>query len=135
EGSDIKQSSNARVAMLRLAELNLGVGESKKAIDTLERLILVFPHHKSVLLLLAKGYQADNLPGKSISIWQKLIRGVNPGTEIWFEAKYNLTKALLDDGQISEAGKLYEQTLRLSPSMPEPWQQAFADLEPNFKNL
>lgn len=134
-GSDIKQSPNARVAMLRLAELNLGVGESKKAIDTLERLIQVFPDHKSVLLLLAKGYQADNLPGKSISIWQKLIRGVSPGTGMWFEAKYNLTKALLDDGQASEAGKLYKQTLRLCPSMPEPWQQAFADLEPNFKNL
>ncbi len=126
--SELKQSANARVAYARLAALEFEGGSTDKAIEMLVSLNAQFPNHKSYLRQLASIYTQSQHYDDAVSIWQKLIRGVEPGSDLWLESKYNLAYCLYSLGQKGEARKLHEQTRHLSPELPKKWVKQFDDL-------
>jgi tetratricopeptide (TPR) repeat protein len=113
------------VAYARLAELKLKAGETETAIEMLESLNRIFPNHKSHLRKLALAYSATNQSEKAIEIWRKLAFGQEPGSDRWFEAKYQLVSGLLNSGNRESARQVYEQTILLGNEMPETWQAKF----------
>jgi len=88
----------------------------------------IFPNHKSYLRQLASIYTQSQHYAEASSIWQKLVRGVDPGSDLWLESKYNLAFCLYHAGQRAQARALHEQTRRLSPALPESWVKRFDDL-------
>ena len=126
--SDLKQSPNARVAYARLAALKLASGSNDEAIEMLVSLNTLFPNHKSYLRQLGLTYTQSHQYSNAISIWKKLIRGVDPGSEVWLESKYNLAFCLYHSGNREEARELHEQTRRLCPALPENWINRFDKL-------
>ena len=126
--SQLKQSPNARVAFARLAALKLKTGSSEEATDMLISLNEIFPNHKSYLRQLATTHTKSQNYSEAISIWQKLIRGVEPGSDAWLESKYTLAWCLFHSGLKDEAKKVHEQTRRLTPELPEAWVKSFDEL-------
>jgi hypothetical protein len=61
-------------------------------------------------------------------LWSKLAASAAAGTELWYESKLQLIHCLLET-DAAAAQPLLRQTLRLSPNMPQPWQQRFFELE------
>ena len=124
----LKKRTNARVAFLRLAELKLKAGEREKAIEMLESINRVFPNRKSYLRQLALAYVESSQFEKSTAIWRKLAAGLEPGTDLWFEAKYQLVSCLIKSDDRSSARQVYEQTVLLGDEMPQRWQTTFDSL-------
>lgn len=126
--SELKSSPNARVAFARLAALKLECGSTDEAIEMLVSLNKLFPNHKSYLRQFASTYTESKHYPEAIPIWQKLVRGVDPGSDVWFESKYNLAVCLFHVGRHEEARQLHEQTRRLSPELPKTWVEPFNEL-------
>jgi len=126
--SQLEQSPNARVAFARLAALKLKTGSSEEAMDMLISLNEIFPNHKSYLRQLATTYTQSQHYAPAIPIWQKLIRGVDSGSDVWLESKYNLAWCLFHSGLKDEARQVHEQTRRLAPELPDAWIKPFDEL-------
>lgn len=131
--SVLKNQSNARVAYLRLAELKLNVGKNEEAIDMLETVNQVIPNHKSYLKKLAQAYSESQRFDRATVIWRRLASGLPPGSELWFEAKYELASSLFRIGKKTEAQQVVDQTVLLGAEMPKNWQTLFDTLNEQLK--
>ncbi len=127
QGSNLK-ASNTQVAQLRLGELKLMMGEPNEALAIAQSLNQASPNHKMILQLLANSMMETGGQVEAIPIWQKLNRGVDAGSELWFESKYKLAICLMETGSRKEARDLHSQTIRLSPAIPSKWTKPFEDL-------
>ena len=124
----LTSAPNARVAYARLAELHVSGGNSKKAIEMFNTLKRLFPNNKNYLVNLGRAHsQAEGFEA-AIPVWRKLAAGVQAGTELWFESKLNLAIALFKTGNQKDSQTLIDQTVRLSPEMPDKWKQEFDNL-------
>lgn len=124
----ITASPNARVALARLADLKLQSGETKLAIEMLQLLLTSYPNNKTYLQQLGRAYVAAENYSEAIPVWRKLANGTEPGTELWYESKFELANSLLQSGDKASAKILHEQTLRLSPTIPDQWNPRFEEL-------
>ncbi len=124
----ITTNNNARIAYARLAKLKSTTGRTELALKMYLKLSKAFPNNRSYLrqcgLLLSEANQFD----EAISIWKRLANGIEPGTDLWLEAKCNLTLALLKTDKKPDALALYHQTLRLTPPLNEFWKKQFDEL-------
>ena len=121
----LTSAPNARVAYARLAELYVSGGNTKKAIEMFSVLNRLFPNNKNYLVNLGRAHSKAEDFEAAISVWRKLAAGVQAGTELWFESKLNLAIALFETGSQKDSQTLVDQTIRLSPEMPEKWKQEF----------
>ena len=121
----LKRLANARVAYVRLAELTLMAGEADKALAMLETINRIFPNHKSYLRKLALAYTETKQFESAIEIWRKLATGLEPGSDLWFEAKFQLASNLYRAGDRQGARQVYDQTILLSNEIPKKWQLEF----------
>jgi tetratricopeptide (TPR) repeat protein len=120
--------ANARVAYVRLAELTLMTEETDKALEMLKLVNRIFPNHKSYLRKLALAYTETKQFKNAIEIWRKLATGLDPGSDLWFEAKFQLASNLYRVGDRSGARQVYDQTILLSNKIPKNWQLEFDQL-------
>ncbi len=125
---ELKRSNNAQVAMSKLAELELAIGDSAVARRLYQSLVDVFPSHQKYIHGLAKSTMAAGDVEAAFPYWRKLNSGVQAGTSLWYESKYQLIVCLLSSDPES-AGKIFRQTLRLSPELPEEWRLPFEELK------
>jgi hypothetical protein len=64
----------------------------------------------------------------ALPFWRKLNSGVQAGSDLWYESKYQLIVGLASSDP-DAAGKIYRQTRRLSPELPQKWRLPFEQLE------
>ena len=136
EQDDIRRSSNARAALIKLARLKNQTKDYQKANAIYETLLAVYPRQQNYLLESAKTKMNLNAFNEAGDIWRKPISGVDPGTDIWFESKFNLIECLRQSNESSgkdSARKLLDQTIALSGEMPEKWAVQFQQLEQQLK--
>ena len=96
----------------------------ERADQYLDRLIDVFPNQKDYLAASARiktrrGELKDALPR-----WRLLANGVEPGSDLWYEAKYQLARCLWSTGD-ANAKQVFRQTIQLSPSIPDAWSKEY----------
>lgn len=129
-GSDqdtLRRDPNARVAYAQLAECERINGQLASAIDRYQRLLELFPDHVAYLIGLAGSYTDGGDWERARPIWHRVNRGSAAGSDAWYEAKLGLIRCLVAVDPAA-ARELYDQTMRLSPEMPERWVTAFEGL-------
>ncbi|MEL7497930.1 MAG: hypothetical protein AAFN77_09995 [Planctomycetota bacterium] len=125
----LQQSSNARVAYFRLAQLYKRRGESNTAGEMVTRLVGLFPKRKDYRKLFAQTLQGAGDVGGAYQQWKMLAAAETAGTDAWYEAKIGAIQSLMAGGKTDDARKLLDQTKRLSPTIPERWQSLFDRLD------
>lgn len=123
--TSLKESANARVAYARLAELNRSVGDQKNATKMFETLNEVFPKNRKYLREIGVSRTDAKQYESALKIWQRLSTGVDPGSEVWFEAKYWLAYCMNETGETKQALELHKQTIRLSTNLPPAWKDRY----------
>ncbi len=129
----LTSSPNARIAYARLAELSVIEGKTDKAIEMLETLNQLFPNNKVYLASLARALSNTGRFEEASPVWRKLASGVQAGGDLWYESKHGLAVALFKTGKQDDAKNLVQQTVRLSPKMPDQWRQQFEELLSQIK--
>ncbi len=124
DARSLVKSKNSRIALFRLSEFCLQAGQLERADQYLDRLIDVFPNQKDYLAASARvktrrGELKDALPR-----WRLLANGVEPGSDLWYEAKYQLARCLWSTGD-ANAKRVFRQTIQLSPSIPDAWLEEY----------
>lgn len=127
-GSDrlsLAQSRNARVALFRLSELYMQSRQWERADGHLELLVEVFPQRREYRAAAARVKTERGHFQQALPHWRFLAQGAEPGTDLWYEAKYQLIRCLwsIDD---DSAKAVLQQTIQLSPSLPEGWAGRYA---------
>lgn len=125
---DLTRSANARVAYSRLAELKGMVGKNEDAIRIFLKLNQAFPKQVNYIQSLASTYASSEQYELAMPMLKRLIAGVTPGSDSWFEAKLLLSECLLATNQVDDARKLVDQTIRLGGDMPASWTERFEAL-------
>ena len=120
-------SSNARVAIARLADLNSQNGDLAKADQIYDLLLSCYPDNVKYLKQSARLKQSSGKQEQAIKIWSRLAKGVAPGTDLWFESKIALIDGLSVNDKES-ARKLYRQTVQLGGEISEEWKPLFERL-------
>ncbi len=126
--SELKRSSNAQVAVAKLAELELAIGDSVEARRLYQVLVGEFPSQQKYIHGLARSTMAAGDVEAALPFWRKLNSGVQAGSDLWYESKYQLIVGLASSDP-DAAGKIYRQTRRLSPELPQKWRLPFEQLE------
>ncbi|MDG2186271.1 MAG: tetratricopeptide repeat protein [Mariniblastus sp.] len=124
DARSLVKSKNSRITLFRLSEFCLQAGQLERADQYLDRLIDVFPNQKDYLAASARiktrrGELKDALPR-----WRLLANGVEPGSDLWYEAKYQLARCLWSTGD-ANAKQVFRQTIQLSPSIPDAWSKEY----------
>lgn len=128
----LKQNTNARVAFIKLAELKLRTGETEKPIRMLETINQLIPNRRDHLRKLGLAYVQAKQYEKANQVWRKLTAGMQPGSDVWLEAKYQLSCGLIQLGEADAAGKVAAQTKLLAENMPDHWRRKFESLSEQF---
>ena len=126
---DLQNSANARVAYSRLAELNRMAGKNEEAIRMFLKLNEALPNQVAYIKNLAITHVAAKQYEQAVLILKRVIAGVTPGSDSWFEAKLLLAECLHSTDQTEDARKLIRQTIRLGGDMPADWQARFEALK------
>lgn len=124
-GSDsatLEKSANARVALARLGEFQRLSGNSDSSELTFLQLVDLFPGNAQYLRSLALAQRDVGKLDAARAIWQRLALGVDAGSELWFEAKWELAKILAVNDPAS-AKKLLKQSLQLGGDASEKWKR------------
>lgn len=133
EPTQLKNSRNSRVAASRLAEL-LVQQESWIDADRLyAKLLESFPDDQNYLAASARCQTRLGRFDLAEPIWRRLAAGVEAGTDLWYESKYELAVCVARNDP-PDAAKLVRQTIRLSPEMPDLWRAKFTALQTTFNN-
>ncbi len=121
------RSKNARVALSKLTELYLIADRNDDAREGAELLYGLFPDNQQYMTHLARVYTRLDRGGESLPLWRRLAKGVQPGNDLWYEAKYQLIKCLAKEN-LASAQSVYRQTVHLSGDMPQEWKARFDTL-------
>lgn len=124
----LKNSSNLRLALLRLGDLQMKEGNFKAADAHFGRLIAAFPNDGMILLGRARCSMAIGKPQDAMDDWRVLAKGSPTGSELWLEAKYYIIQTTRETDR-RKAKQVYAQTTQLAPNMPEEWKQRYNELE------
>ena len=124
---DLTRSGNARVALSKLNELYLIADRNDDAREGAELLHGLFPDNQRYITNLARVYTRLDRAGESLPLWRRLAKGVQPGSDLWYEAKYQLIKCLAKQ-DLASAQSVYRQTVHLSGDMPQGWKTRFDTL-------
>ncbi len=123
EKSD-EMSANEAVAAWDLVKLLDQENRRNEAKPWLERLVHAFPDREPYLVLRARWLVDDARWTEALGLWRRLAIAAAAGSELWYEAKWNVVRCLArTDPQA--ARQVAEQTINLSPQMPEKWRQRF----------
>lgn len=122
----ISTRKNSRVAISRLADLQLETGDNVSAEKNLELLVGAFPKNVSYLAKYARVLMANRRYNQALEIWRMLVRGLKKETEAWYEAKYNQIECLRLTNNPAAKQSL-EQFLALYDP-PADWQSRFKAL-------
>lgn len=129
----LNENKNARVALYRLANLELEMGRPTDAAQRFERLLTL--NDKSEVYLRAAGlawFDAKQYQ-KSLDYWRTLSNGLGRGTERWFESRYYVIQCL-ERLDADEARSVLSQFRLLYPApKAEGWEQRFQALETRLK--
>lgn len=128
--AELRSSQNARVAASRLAEYLLKQGVDERAGELAENLLEAFPDRRDLLLLSARAkMKLENYEG-ALEHWRKIASGVEPGSEDWYESKLGIVRclAMKKPSSMSAAKAVFEQTVRLSGTVPPQWSNSFNEL-------
>jgi len=129
----LRGSRNSRVVAARLADLHFFAGQYEKAQTLNQKLLALFPDERSHALLAARIYSKLGNTQAALEQWRKLALGVQPGTDIWFEAKYELIQCLTKS-DVDAAKKVFRQTTLLAEDIPDPWKARFDELKTLLSN-
>lgn len=121
----LRSETNSRIAFARLAELKIQAGQVESGTKMLESLIRIFPNHQSWIRQLANAQTTTNQFEEATILWKRLARGVEPGSDIWYESKLQLAFCVFHSGNPEQSRRLHEQTLNLSPNLPDKWRQRY----------
>ena len=92
------KSKNSRIALFRLSEFCLQAGQWERADQYLDRLIDVFPNQQDYLAASARVKTRRGELKGALPRWRLLANGVEPGSDLWYEAKYQLARCLWSTG-------------------------------------
>lgn len=127
--NDLSNSSNARVAFARLAELKLELGQAEQSAAMASRLVEIFPKRKNYRLVLARSLLQSKQMEAALPHWRLLTSAAVAGSEEWYESKLAIVECMLAGGETESASKLLKQTLLLSPEIPAQWQHRVSELQ------
>ncbi|MCH2180873.1 MAG: hypothetical protein MK108_02615 [Mariniblastus sp.] len=125
DARSLTRSRNSRVALFRLSELCLQDRQWERADQYLDQLVNVFPERREYLAASARAKTERDHFERALPRWRFLANRVEPGTDLWYEAKYQLVRCLWSTGD-ANAKTVFRQTMQLSPSMPETWARQYA---------
>ncbi len=128
DNETLLSNRNARVAFARLGELQVEAGFLIEARTTLRKLAELFPSQTRYLLALAMAETQSGNNEKAIELYQKLASGVQPGSDLWFDAKLRTVNILATDDE-SAALKLLKQTRLLGGEIPSHWELQMKEIE------
>jgi hypothetical protein len=131
EPEQIKNSTNSRVAAIRLAELLVLQASWVEADRIYAKLLQCFPDDRNFLVAAARCKTKLDRFDLAEPIWRRLSAGVEAGTDLWYESKYQLAVCLARTDPL-HAAKLTRQTIQLSPDMPNRWRKKFTELQATF---
>ncbi|MEM7454670.1 MAG: hypothetical protein AAF456_10000, partial [Planctomycetota bacterium] len=128
----LRASSNSRFIVFRLAELYYFAGRWNLA-DTLNASLReIRPLEQSYLVQSARIQMKTGDFEAARQSWQTIVNGVEPGTEPWFEGRYQMVNCLIETNPV-QAQSLYSRTVRLSPGMPDQWRNRFDKIGETFE--
>lgn len=127
--NDLSNSSNARVAFARLAELKLELGQAEQSAAMASRLVEMFPKRKNYRLVLARSLQQSKQMEAALPHWRLLTSAAAAGSQEWYESKLAIVECMHAGGETESASKLLKQTLLLSPEIPAQWQNRVSELQ------
>ena len=120
-------SKNSRVALFRLSEFYVRDGQLEQAEECLDRLIQVFPDRNGYLVASARLKNQREQFHSGLALWRTLANGAEPGSDLWYEAKYELSRCLWKTGD-PNARSVLEQTILLSSQIPDSWTARYQSL-------
>ncbi len=124
---DLKRSPNSRFITSRLSELYFFNGQWSLADDFNRKLIEQWPGQQKYVLQAARLRMKLNDFETARELWRRIATAVEPGTDVWFEAKFQLIVCLQEINTEFAPG-VYRQTRGLSPEMPDAWRDRFDKL-------
>ena len=128
DDASLMSSVNGQLAFFRLAKLRMAIWDLGSADASATRLTALFPRNRDFIALSARTKTKLGELSGARPLWRKLAQGVEPGSELWLEAKYYLAVCLVTQDP-KQALMLIRQTKKLAPEMPSQWAEAFANFE------
>ena len=123
----VGRSANVRVAMLELIRLYRLKGELAKAEPIARFLAERFPHQTRFVLAWARVLADQQRWGDGLPLWRQLAANAAPGSDLWYESKWQLIRGLART-DAEQAARVLKQTRLLSPQMPVEWSGRFEEL-------
>ena len=90
-GTDTKTlatNRNARVALYKLGVHQFALEQNAAAAETFNHLVNTFPDNQTYLRYLGLSEYRNKNYSTCVESWGKILRGLESGTEPWFEARY-----------------------------------------------
>ena len=116
----IAQDRNARIVFSKLASLKREDGQTEQAAQMYQTLLAAFPKSRTYLTEMALIQMEQKQLDKALELWNRLVAGIEEGTEPWYQAKYN-QMLCLETTDLETAKKIFAQFQRLHPNPPEKW--------------
>ena len=116
----IAKNRNARIVFSKLASLKREDGQTEQAAEMYQTLLAAFPKSRTYLTEMALIHMEQKQLDKALVIWNRLVAGIEEGTEPWYQAKYN-QMLCLETTNLETAKKIFAQFQRLHPNPPEKW--------------
>lgn len=136
-GTDTKAlatNRNARVALYKLGWHQYELQQYSAAAETFGNLVDAFPDNQTYLRYLGLSEYHIQRYAESVEHWGKLLRGLESGSEPWFEARYYELDALRRVNK-DRAQKIWNQFQLLHPDIPfQDWQSRYEVLAKSFSS-
>jgi len=114
---------------LRIAEIHRQENQTETAQQIYEQQLERDASSGDALYNLALVYEQQEKWEQAVKTWQKLTRGLEPGTPRWLEARLHMVTGLKELGNRKQACDYATMTLVLHPDIPDPETvQAFENL-------
>ena len=126
------ESKNSRIALYRLCALYIQENQLERADTYLDRLNELFPDRKDYIAASARLKTQRGHFTEALVYWRRLSAGVEPGSDLWYESRYHLAYCLWKTGD-TNAKNVFQQTLLLSPSIPDRWSKQYRSLANQFE--
>ncbi len=126
------ESKNSRIVLYRLCELYIQENQLERADTYLDRLNGLFPDRKDYIAASARLKTQREHFAEALVYWRRLSGGVEPGSALWYETRYQLAYCLWKTGD-ANAKNVFQQTLLLSPTIPDRWSKQYRSLANQFE--
>ena len=116
---------NARVALYKLGVHQFSLEQNAAAAETFNHLVNAFPDNQTYLRYLGLSEYRNKNYSTCVESWGKILRGLESGTEPWFEARYYELDSLRRLNR-DRAQKIWKQFQVLHPKIPyDNWKTKF----------